>query len=123
MLAGGIWFAAQSMQFLDTAARTDGTVVAVKRKRGAKGMALDHPVVRFVPVETGESIEFRSPVGLRPSPFAVGDPVEVAYDREDPKQAKIDSFWTIWFVPLVLALFGIACLVAGSHTLRKTKTS
>ena len=123
MLAGGIWFAAQSMIFLDNAARTEGTVIAVKRKRGAKGMALDHPVVRFVPVETGETIEFRSPVGLRPTPFAEGDPVEVAYDREDPQQAKIDSFWTIWFVPLVLALFGVACLFAGTHTVRQNNRS
>ena len=49
--------------------------------------------------------------------------VEVAYDREDPKQAKIVSFWTVWFVPLVLALFGVACLFAGTHTVRQNKRS
>jgi len=123
MIAAGIWHGAESMDFLGTAARTDGTVIALKRERGAKGMALDHPVVRFTPPESSETIEFKSRFGIRPSPFAVGDPVEVAYDPADPSGAKIDSFWTIWFLPILLALFGLACLVAGYHTLHKTKSS
>ena len=111
------------MDFLDTAARTDGTVVELERKRSAKGMAMDHPVVRFTPRETGETIEFKSRFGMWPSPFAVGEPVEVAYDPAYPSQAEIDSFWTIWLLPLLIALFGAACLAAGSHTLRQTKNN
>jgi len=123
MIVAGIWYGAESMAFLDTAARTDGTVIALKRERSAKGMALDHPVVRFTHPESGEAVEFKSRFGIWPSPFAVGEPVEVAYDPADPSQAKIDSFWTIWLLPLLLALFGLACLVAGYHTLHKTKSS
>jgi hypothetical protein len=123
MIVAGIWYAVESMEFLDTTARTEGTVIALKRERGSKGMALDLPVVRFTSPESGETVEFKSRFGIRPSPFAVGDPVEVAYDPSDPSRAKIDSFWTIWFLPILLALFGLACFAAGFHTLRITRKS
>jgi hypothetical protein len=121
MLIAGIWFAGEAMEFLDTTARTDGTVVALKRERGAKGAREDHPVVRFVPPETGEAVEFKSRFGIWPSPFSVGDAVEVAYDPADPSRADINSFWTIWLLPLLLAAFGLACFGAGLHTLRSTE--
>ncbi len=121
MLVAGIWFIGEAMEFLDTTARTDGTVVALKRERGAKGMAEDHPVVRFVSPESGETVEFKSRFGMWPSPFTVGEEVEVAYDPAHPSRADINSFWTIWLLPLLLAAFGLACFAAGVHTLRSTE--
>jgi hypothetical protein len=109
------------MEFLDATARTGGRIVAIERERGVKGLPLDHPVVRFTPPETGETVEFKSRFGAWPSPFAVAENVEVAYDPADPAQARIHSFWTIWFMPILLAAFGLACLAAGYLTLRQTR--
>lgn len=121
MAVAGLWSTVNAVQFLDTTARTDGTVVALERERGSKGLTEDHPVVRFVQPETGEAVKFTSRFGLWPSPFAVGEAVEVAYDPEDPERVEINSFWTIWLLPLVLPLFGLACLAAGFHNLRRTR--
>lgn len=123
MVVTGIWFVVETVEFLGATVRTGGTVIALKRERGAKGFAEDHPVVRFVPPETGETVEFRSRFGMWPSPFSVAQSVEVAYDPADPAQARINSFWTIWFLPLLLAAFGLACVAAGHHTLRQTGRS
>ncbi|UCH74323.1 MAG: DUF3592 domain-containing protein, partial [Rhodospirillales bacterium] len=71
--------------------------------------------------ETGETVEFKSRFGIWPSPFAVGDRVVVAYEPRDPTAARIDSFWTIWFMPLLLVAFGLACILAGYDTLRRTR--
>lgn len=123
MAIGGIWFISQAAAFLDATARTDGTVIALERKRSAKGFDQDHPVVRFTVPETGETIELQSRFGMWPSPFAVGDAVEVAYDPADPARARIDSFWTLWFVPVLLVTFGLACIAAGTTTLRQRRRS
>ena len=118
MAVGGVWYAVEAAEFLDATVRTDGTVIALQRERSVKGFDLDHPVVRFVAPETGETVEFKSRLGIRPSPFAVADRVEVAYDPGDPSRARINSFWTIWFLPMLLGAFGLACFAAGYHTLR-----
>lgn len=123
MVIGGIWFAMAAGDFLDRTARADGTVVALQRKTGSKGMPLDYPVVRFHHPEGGGEVEFKSRVGLWPSPFSVGEAVLVAYDPADPSHAEIESFWTNWFLPLVMALFGLCCFAAGFHTLRATKAA
>ena len=119
---GGIWFMANAMIFLDTSLRVDGTVVALERKRNAKGFDTYHPVVQFMPTEPPEIVEFTSRFGIWPSPFAVSDSVEVAYDPTDPTRARINSFWTIWFLPMLLVVFGSACGLAGYHTLRHARS-
>lgn len=123
MVMGGVWYAADARTFLYTSLRTDGTIVALERKRNAKGFDTYHPVVRFIPPETNETVEFKSRFGVWPSPFAVSDRVEVAYDPADPRRARINSFWTIWFLPILLVCFGLACGVAGYETVRRTRRS
>lgn len=123
MVLTGIWYVAEAVTFLEETERTDGTVIALERKKNAKGFDQDHPVVRFTSPETSETVEFKSRFGIWPSPFAVSDRVEVAYDPSNLQRARINSFWTIWFLPLLLVAFGLACGVAGYHTLRnRTKT-
>lgn len=43
----------------------------------------------------------------------------MAYDPDDPDDARIVSFWMLWFLPGVMILFGLACLYAGRHTMTK----
>lgn len=123
MVIAGVWYAEDARTFLNISLRTNGNVVALERKRNAKGFDTYHPVVRFTPPETNETVEFKSRFGVWPSPFAVSDGVEVAYDPADPRRAKINSFWTLWFLPILLIAFGFACGLAGYHTLRRTRTS
>jgi len=62
---------------------------------------------------------FKAGPGLWPSPFAVGDAVTVAYDRDAREHAMIGSFWTLWFLPAATAALGVACVFAGRDSLRK----
>jgi len=84
-------------------------------------MAEDHPAVVFTAPESGLTFPFKSQFGMWPSPFSVGEKVEVAYDPANPARARINSFWTIWFVPILITAFGLACLAAGYHTLRRNR--
>ena len=123
MFVGGIWYAREAAVFLETTQKTAGMVLELKRERGVRGMRQDHPIVRFIVSETGREAVFKSKVGLWPSPFEVGEAVEVAYNPDDPKQAEINSFWTIWLPPLGLMVFGLLCLGAGLLTPRWARKS
>lgn len=47
----------------------------------------------------------------------------LAYDQGESEKAEINSFWTIWFPPILMILFGLMCLGAGSVILRRTGNS
>ena len=113
---GAIGFVGKTAAFLDAAERGRGRVVEVVEERGVRGTAQRRPVVRFRE-PGGDSVTFESRFALWPSPFAAGDAVEVAFDPDDPQEAEIHSFWTLWFMPAVMFLFGAACAAAGIITL------
>ena len=117
-LIGSFFGVRGARAFLDSTARAPGTVIELQRERGIKGLREDYPIVRFTSPASDAPLTFRSKVGLWPSPFDVGDEVQVAYDPMDPERAEIDSFWTIWLPRVALIVFGSLCLGAGLLTLR-----
>ena len=119
MIAVGVWFFFDHARFVGPAQRAEGVVEDVVGRRGARGQMLYYPVVRYRPAGRDADVVFTSKPGLSPSPFAVGDRVTVAFEPADPANAKIISFWMLWFLPGVMVLFGVGCLIAGRHTLKK----
>lgn len=116
LAVGGVAFVLAHLAFLDTAERAPGEVVAIARERGVRGMPLHFAIVRYRPPESREPLEFKAKPGLWPSSFSVGDRVVVAYDPVEPANAKIVSFWTLWFLPGAMVVLGFACIGAGWHT-------
>ena len=119
LICVGVWFGVANFRFVQEAQRAPGEVVKIVAERGARGMKLYHPVVRFQAAGGGTDILFKAKPGLWPSPFDAGDEVEVAYDPDDPEGARIVSFWMLWFLPGISILSGLACLFAGRDTYRK----
>ena len=115
-MSGAMWFTFDNYRFVRAAETAPGVVVAFHRQRGVRGSTRDHPVVRYRDPESGAVVEFESRFGVWPSPFTVGDDVTVAI-RKDPARIEIYSFWSLWFLPLLLALFGIACALADRSIL------
>jgi hypothetical protein len=118
--AGGVGFVLVNLAFLDATERVPGEVVAIARERGVRGMPLHFAIVHYRPAGSRKPLEFKAKPGLWPSPFSVGEVVVVAYDPTDPRHAKIVSFWTLWFLPAAMAVFGVACVWAGCLTWTKT---
>ena len=116
MLMGAIWLSIDTVRFTASADRTPGTVVALQRERGARGSKRDHPVVAYQDSKTGSTVQFKSSFGIWPSPFKPGDAVVVAV-RATPRRVEIASFWTLWFMQVVLVACALACLLAGRSVL------
>lgn len=92
--------------FLRTAVSAEGTVVRLdwrvdmRRVRPSSGY---QAVVRFRKADGGTH-EFVDDSGSDPPRYSIGEKVRVLYDPADPRNAKIDSFRSLWLAP-VLALF------------------
>jgi hypothetical protein len=116
LLGVGIALAASTANFLASAERTDGTVVAVTERissstDGRRSTAW-YPTVEYT--VGGRQYSFSSSVGTNPPAYAEGDTVPVAYDPADPADAQIASTWSAYLAALIVGGIGIVFAPLGS---------
>jgi hypothetical protein len=58
-------------------------------------------------------VQFTGSVGSSPPAFDIGEAVAVLYDRSDPRDARIDSFFQLWFAPLILGFLRLVFTAVG----------
>lgn len=98
--------AAQSRQ-------TMGVVKSLIEREGDEG-SLWHPQVEFQTAE-GARAHFVSELGTQRAFYSVGQQVKIIYNPRNPAQAEINSFWALYFVPVIfLFIGGIFTIVGGS---------
>lgn len=103
-----------SRNFLNNAARAQGTVVAVEKLYGHPDVLL--PVVAFRTANGGRmTFVNKSPH----SRFPVGSRVDVLYDRRDPTNARIDTLVERWGLSFLFGVMGIGFLALGTTVLIK----
>ncbi len=107
MLVGCGLFVISTREFLAVARSADGTVVRMEYSRSGFRTSVGsyYPIVRFH-LPTGKTIEFRGWVGSNPPAYRRGESVRVLYDPTAPESAKIDSFFSLWFAPILLGFLG-----------------
>lgn len=71
-----------------------------------------YPIIRFT-AKTGEEIEFEAGTGSNPPMYAMGQPVEILYDPQNPSRAKICSFLDLWMAPMLFFGIGGVFAIAG----------
>lgn len=102
----GLFFARESYQLTTTGTRAEGIIVDMERRRDSDGTSYA-PIVEFV-AENGETVTFTSNVSSSSRP-TIGERVKVIYPANSPADAEIDSFFTLWFIPIMF--IGIPALV------------
>ena len=112
MLTGAALMFHSTTNFVARTEAASGVVTDLEYRRGSDGPTY-YPVIRFRG-PTGQDVFFKGRVGSNPARYARGETVTVLYDPETPEKARIDSFFQLWFGPLVLgglgAVFGgIGC--------------
>jgi len=107
----GLLAARQTASFRSRAGAAVGRVTGL-HDFVANDSAVTGPIVDFETAD-GKSVRFASRTGSNPSAFRVGDTVRVLYDRDQPEEAKVDSFVSLWLGPVLFTALGAACLVAG----------
>jgi hypothetical protein len=103
-------FTATTLSFLGGAERTEGVVVdhslRTSTDRDGNSRSAYYPVVEFTAPD-GQTVSFESSTGSNPPSNDVGDQVEVAYDPDDPSDARLTSFVSLYLLPLIFGGIGI----------------
>jgi hypothetical protein len=104
LLSAAIYIGVATRNFIRNAAVAQGSVIDVLA-------AGSHPKVQFV-TPSGQSITF--PQGGWTFGYHAGERVRILYDAGDPAgDARVDSFGSLWFTPLLLGALGVAFLIAA----------
>ncbi|MEQ7128677.1 DUF3592 domain-containing protein [Actinopolymorpha sp. B11F2] len=116
LLVVTVWVVVSTVSFLSSAERLDGKVVELTEQTssssGSNGSGTAwYPTVEFT--VDGETYSFQSSQGSNPPAYEVGDTVEVAYDPDDPNDARLASVGAAYFVPLITGGLGIVFTPIG----------
>mgnify|MGYP006188413307 CR=1 FL=1 len=96
MLVGAFFLFSSTNTFLDEAVSARGTVVDLIRSSGSSDSGPTYaPVVQFT-TSSGQAIEFTSSVSSNPPSYSPGESVEVLYLPNQPHNAKMSSFFSLW---------------------------
>ncbi len=99
---------ADSREFVAGAQSAPGKVVGFKVHEGTELGSRDDIHYAMVQYRTadGRDIEFQGPSKDGLVKLKSGDDVRVLYYPDDPKNARVDSFMGLWFVPTILWAVG-----------------
>ncbi len=125
MLLGSLVVYEHTASFVHRAARAQGTVTALVRHQSTNysntnGSISRMPTVRYsyqpiVRFRYGaQVIQFGDSVASNPPAYHVGETVSVLYLESDPYDARIESFMSLWLLPMIFGGIGAIFLAVGA---------
>jgi hypothetical protein len=57
---------------------------------------------------------YESKVSSHPQPYAIGEKVNIVYERKNPQNVKIVSFWGLYAASVILFMIASPLLILGS---------
>lgn len=115
MLVGAVMSYSSTVSFIERATEASGTVIDLERSRSSDSTTY-YPVVVFEDIR-GREIEFRSRSGSNPPSFSRGERVSVFYEPSAPESARINSFFSLWGLPMILGGMGLVFGAIGGGML------
>ncbi len=106
----------QQKKFVDLAVHVPGVVVGNDAQEGSEGEVTYHAVFEFH-LLTGEVVQATSHTGSRSASHKKGDSVKVLYEDADPQHAEIDSYWDLFFLPIILTGLGFCMFLLTAFVL------
>jgi hypothetical protein len=112
MLSGAGYETLRNRHDIAVGTAAKGTVTDLFQGSDSDGGTVYYPRVRFA-TRSGDTIEFTGSNGASPPAFEVGETVSVLYDRTSPGNARIDSFFQLWLLPMILGGMGSVFAAVG----------
>jgi len=111
LLVSAIWIGYQSWGFLQAAQSAPGSVTALDWSNDSDSSGA-RPVVSYE--LRGEPYQITGTAWSNPPAYAVGAQVQVLYPPDQPRAARIYSWFDFWFTPALLGGVGLVFALVGS---------
>ncbi len=116
-IAAGFLSRSKTTKFLESATRSTGVVTGFEEGTSGSSDTGDRniiyrPIVEFK-TATGEQITFTAKIGSQTKSYTEGDSITVHYQSDNPHNARIDSFLSLWLVPLIAWGIGAVLFLVG----------
>ncbi len=112
MLIGAFFITQSTLDFKSKAQLIEGQVLKNVQRR-SKDSYTYYPIVAFITPD-GRQVEFMSSTGSKPPSYAAGETVEVLYLPDNTEDARINSFFSLWFGSIVLGIMGSVFFLIGA---------
>lgn len=116
LLTGGLVSFSNTRSFIKNADSAKGIVIKnisrTSRDNDGRTTRLYYPVTKFTSLN-GAEITFENKAGASPASYSSGDEVTVLYTKQNPRDAKINSFMSLWATTSVLFFIGGTFFLCG----------
>ena len=106
LAALAVFFWLRTHAFLGTAQKARGTVIRLVYSYSPEGGGGYSPVYTFRTM-SGQVVEVTDSLSSNPPQFKEGQIINVLYDPENPNRARINKWFNLYFVPLLLGFLGL----------------
>jgi len=110
-LGVGLYEAYKAQRMLRTYGHTSGIVTGTSFYVDPEdNSGAYYPNVTFQP-EDSRPVSFTEGVGTSPARYRTGDEVRVIYNPDNPREARINSWFHLWLGPLIFMVVGAVPLL------------
>lgn len=104
----GLWYTYTSFKFSTNGEEVQGTVVRLESST-SDGSTTYSPVYSYT--VNGQKYEYESVNSSNPPAHEVGEQVTLLYDPDHPDKARVNSFFELWLLPIIICPVSIGMLV------------
>lgn len=98
-------------KFLAIGIKTEAIVIKLEPVRHTKGLSY-RPILQYTD-QTGRITTFQHKVGANPPAYKIGEKVEIIYNPNERREAKVISYWNLFLGIILLLIFASPCLIIG----------
>ena len=117
MLLGSLLSWNSTRRFIANADTTQGRVIELIEVHDEDDGSITYKPVVTYEAANGRSITFTASFSSKPAPYDVGENVEVLYAPDNPHDARIRGFGSLWLGPTILGGLGVVFAGVGGGML------
>ncbi len=106
----GLWQTRLVLYEVKNFSKTQGQVVDIISVQGRRGVTFYSPQVRFLS-QSGEEVIFVEQTQNSNNTYQKGDRVKVLYNPQNPTDARVSVWWSLYLVPFGFVIIGGVTLV------------